>query len=306
MVCSQGMRKYLFLGLVAAGVTVAYYTPARLSAWVLLGRNQNCPMPNALRSPQELKDQIAKKDEILAASRMIESDDKGFRLYETPDGKYWIPEGSQYSLPFNLAEQARDIYGRNGEGVRSGDVVLDCGANVGVFTRYSLKRGAKLVVAIEPAPENIEVLGRNFAQEIAAGRVIVYPKGVWNKDDFMQLHIDPHNSAADSFVIGKEGWGKVEQVPLTTIDKLVAELKLERVDFIKMDIEGAEIQALEGAAGTIGRDKPRMAISSYHAEDHPRRIPQAVRTAYANYKVTCGPCAETRYGVRPDVLYFVP
>ena len=61
--------------------------------------------------------------------------------------------------------------------VRPGDVVLDCGANIGVFVRESLDAGAKTVVAIEPAPENIECLRRNFKDEIAAGRVIVYPEG---------------------------------------------------------------------------------------------------------------------------------
>jgi hypothetical protein len=45
----------------------------------------------------------------------------------------------------------------------------------------------------------VEALNRNFKDEIAAGRVIVYPKGVWDKDDLLTLHIDEHNSAADSF-----------------------------------------------------------------------------------------------------------
>lgn len=138
---------------------------------------------------------------------------QGLFLYDTPNGRYWIPTRSKYVLPFNLAEQARDIYGRDGHGVKSGEIVLDCGANVGVFTRHALRAGAAKVVAIEPAPENIECLRRNFSGEIAAGRVIVYPKGVWDKDDILELHIDPTNSAADSFVIDKQGWDHVERVP---------------------------------------------------------------------------------------------
>jgi FkbM family methyltransferase len=300
------MKKILLLLLVVVALTLRFYPPARLSAWVLLGRNQDCPLPNALRSPQELKEQIAKKDEILHASRLKEKDPKGFRLYSTPDGDYWVPEGSEYSLPFNLAEQMRDIYGRDGNGVKEGDVVLDCGANVGTFVRYCLKRGAKKVIAIEPAPENIEVLRRNFVKEIAEGRVVVYPKGVWDKDDFLELHTDPHNSAADSFVIEKKGWGAVEKVPLTTIDKLVAELQLEKVDFVKMDIEGAEPNALQGGVETIRKFQPRLAISVYHQADHPKRVPQLVKQALDKYQVTCGPCAEMAFGVRPDILYFRP
>ena len=59
---------------------------------------------------------------------------------------------------------------------------------MGLYAKTALASGAKLVVAIEPAPENIECLRRNLAQEIAAGRVIVYPKGVWDKDDTLALH----------------------------------------------------------------------------------------------------------------------
>ncbi len=300
--------KKVILALVLCGAG-AYFMPAsaRISLWVLLGRNNNCPRPNALKSPQELVDQVSKKDQILAASKLLETDPKGFELYDTPDGKYWIPKGSKWVLPFNLAEQARDIYGWDGHGVKKDDVVLDCGANVGVFTRAALKAGAKLVVAIEPAPENIECLRRNFSEEVAAGRVIVYPKGVWDKDDFLEMHIDPSNSAADSFVINKEGWGKVDKLPLTTIDKLVAELKIDKVTYIKMDIEGAEPKALHGGMATLKKDHPRMALSAYHQPDHPVTIPRIVmQEAWSGYQMACGPCAEIRFGVRPDVLYFYP
>ncbi|MBL8175907.1 MAG: FkbM family methyltransferase [Bryobacterales bacterium] len=302
------MKKFVFLAAAAAAAAVVWlYAPARLSLWVLLGRSLNCPYENALRSPEELKDQIAQKDRILAASKLVETDPGGrYKLYETPDGRYWIPTGSEYVLPYNLAEQARDIYGRNNRGVQAGDVVLDCGANIGVFTRYALRRGAKQVVAIEPAPENIECLRRNFRDEIAAGKVIVYPKGVWDKDDFLELHVDPHNSAADSFLIDKPSWGKVEKVPLTTIEKMAAELNLAKVDFIKMDIEGAETKALNGARPIIARDKPRMALSAYHNPEHPKEVPAAVLAAFRGYKMDCGPCAEANYGVRPDILYFFP
>ncbi|MCS7023331.1 MAG: FkbM family methyltransferase [Bryobacteraceae bacterium] len=300
------MKKILLLVVVGSLFALYHYAPARLSAWYLLGRNQNCPFSNAIRAASDVKEQIAKKDEILAASKLIEKDPKGFQLWETPDGRYWLPDGSEYVLPFNLAEQARNIYGWNGRGVKPGDVVLDCGANVGVYTRACLKAGAKLVVAIEPAPENLECLRRNFAQEVQQGRVIIYPKGVWDQEDFLVLHVDPHNSAADSFVIQREDWKAVERVPLTTIDRLVEELKLERVDFIKMDIEGAEVRALRGAKNTIAKFHPRMALSTYHQPDHPVEVPRVAKDAFPGYRVECGPCAESGYGVRPDILYFFP
>lgn len=293
----------IILGLVILAAAIAAYPPARLAALVVLGRSPICPMAQAVKSADNLKRQIALKDEILRASRLVKKDE-GYRLYETPDGPYWIPEGSEYVLPFNLAEMKRKIYGSGKHDVQPGDVVLDCGANVGVFTRLALNAGASLVVAIEPAPENIECLRRNFAKEITDGRVIVYPKGVWDKDDFMTLHVDPENSAADSFLIERAGSVPVHKVPLTTIDKLVDELKLTAVNFIKMDIEGAEPKALLGGRATIRKYRPRMSLTVYHAPDHPYVIPQIVRETVPNYQIECGPCAEANYGIRPDVLYF--
>ena len=79
-----------------------------------------------------------------------------------------------------------------------------------------------------------ELRGRN-----QAGRVIVYPKGVWNKDDVLPLHVC-RNSAGDSVTLDLDPGQQVINVPLTTIDKVVAELHLPRVDFIKMDIKGSE------------------------------------------------------------------
>lgn len=296
--------KLVIAGLAAAAAVVALYPPARLGALVLAGRGQGCPFSQAIRSADNLKQQIALKDKILKASRLVETDPAGYRLYETPDGPYWIPEGSQYVLPFNLAEMARKIYGEGERDIQPGDVVLDCGANVGVFARAALKAGARTVVAIEPAPENIECLRRNFAQEIEAGSVIVYPKGVWHKDAFLTLHVDPRNSAANSFLIQREGSHAIEKVPLTTIDALVEELQLDRVDFIKMDIEGAELNALQGARKSIARFHPRMALSVYHAPDHPRTIPELARKANPGYRIECGPCAEANNSVRPEILYF--
>jgi FkbM family methyltransferase len=247
------------------------------------------------------------KDRILSASKKV-AEAGPYALWSTPDGPYWIPVRNQYTLPFNLAEQEIDIYTLGPVHVKPEDVVMDCGANVGVYTRKALNAGAKRVIAIEPAPENIGVLERNFAAEIRQGRVTVYPKGVWDKEDTLILHENPDNSAADSFVLnpgrGKKTHASDEKLPVTTIDHLVAELGLDRVDFIKMDIEGAEVRAVRGARNTIARDHPRMALSAYHRPSDPDEIPNAVHAAWSGYTMLCGPCETEGWRVRPDVLLF--
>jgi FkbM family methyltransferase len=298
------VRFGFLLAVVVAAAAYLFYTPLRLTYLYTMGRNKGCPFSEALRSATNMKRQAELDDKIFRASRLIQKDPAGYHLWETPAGRYWIPQGSDYTLPFNLAEQKRKIYGTGERAVRTRDVVLDCGANVGVFVREALAAGARQVVAIEPAPENIECLRRNFPAEIEAGRVIVYPKGVWDKDDVLAMNIDPGNSAADSFVMHPEHAHTGPQLLLTTIDKLVAELKLDRVDFIKMDIEGAERRALAGARETLARWHPRLALSAYHRPDDPEKIPAAVFAAWPGYRMECGPCADAVTFLRPDVLYF--
>jgi FkbM family methyltransferase len=245
------------------------------------------------------------KDRILAASRSLRKEGS-LEQWETPKGVFWTPYESRYGLPFHLAEQEMNIYGTAGFAVRAGDIVLDCGANIGTFTRKAIDLGARKVIAIEPAPENLECLRRNFAKEVASGQVVIYPKGVWHEDATLTLHLHHDNSAADSFLIkdGKRPDEDTVQAPLTTIDKMVAELGLDRVDFIKMDIEGAEPNALRGARGTLAKFHPRLAMSVYHEANHPEVVPQLIREAWPGYRMECGPCAVVGNRIRPDIMYF--
>lgn len=282
----------------------AYYAPFRLLALVVSGRSPVCPIGEALKADDNLNRQVDLKDKILNASRLVDQDRKGFHLWETPKGRFWVPEGSDYVLPFDLAEQERKIYGEGSDGPHSSDIVLDCGSNVGVTIRDALLAGAEKVIGIEPAPENLECLRRNFPSEITAGRVVIVPKGVWDKEDALTLKVDPRNSAADTFVLQREGTVDVEKVPLTTIDHLVSALNLPRVDYIKMDIEGAEPRALEGGQETLKKWKPRISVAAYHSPDHPKVIPEIIRKARRDYRMGCGSCSEAGNGIRPDVLYF--
>lgn len=298
------MKKVLLLLLALAAAAIAIFPQVRMSALVLVGRGNGCTVTRAWEIGEHWSHMTAVKDRILAASKKLDQD-KSLQQWSTPYGNFWIPNGNEYVLPFNLAEQELKIYGKIGElGIHKDDVVLDCGANVGVYTREALNAGAKTIVAIEPEPDNVECLRRSFAPEIASGRVILVPKGVWDKDDFLEMSANPDNMAAATFVLKQPGAKPLVKVALLPIDKLVAELKLDRVDFIKMDIEGAEVKAVEGARQTIAKYHPRMALSVYHQPDHPVEVPKAVSAAYANYRTECGPCNTTGWAVRPDVIYF--
>ena len=261
-----------------------------------------CSFLESWRSGSQIAHQINRFRDLQKISKVTKDAGDGTELWHTPDGDWWVPMGSNDAILYDLSEQDRDIYWTTSGGIRPGDLVLDCGANVGVFTKKALAAGARHVVAIEPAPENLKVLKKNLAAEIAAGKVTIYEKGVWDKDDILKMNIDPTNSAADSFVRDRPGSTTIE-LPLTTIDKLVAELGLERVDFIKMDIEGAERQAVAGATETIKRFRPRMALCLYHLPDDPTVIPAAVLKIDPGYRFECG-CTYSSERVLSEVAHF--
>jgi len=130
-------------------------------------------------------------------------------------------------------------------------------AHFGVYTWHAIGLRASRIIAIEPVPVNLECLRRNLETEIEDGVVTVYPKGVWDCGDVLEMNLDPEASNAHSFIGKREGSTSLE-LPVTTIDSIVLELGLPQVDFIKMDIEGSERNAIAGAESTIIKSRPRM------------------------------------------------
>lgn len=282
-------------------VTIVGLAHSPLGLWIT-GRTE-CPAMDTIFVNNRDSEFFRSKASYEEANRLRRTEN-GLDEWDTPEGVRWTVH-SEKILPFLLAEQKRDIYEPPGHAVHPGDVVLDCGANIGVFTKTALSRGAALVIAIEPAPRTLEALRLNLDADIRSGRVIVYPKGVWNTEGELELSLNPSNQGANSVVIPQTEARKV-RVPLTTIDKLVQELKLSRVDFIKMDIEGAEKQAIQGASDTIKRFRPRMSLSSEHLADDFVAIPKSVVSIDARYRYKGCDCFNAGNHVKALVLAFDP
>ncbi len=301
--------KFIGLLLMAAcvlGVAWPYALAVGTSGWMAVsGRHTGCDARGAVLS---LKTNLGEEElakQIWGAMRLLKHDPSGLELWSTPHGQIWTPAGGGEAVSLDLAEQQRGIYSQFGHGARTGDVVLDVGANVGVYAREALRAGASKVIAIEPVPPVAECLRRNMRDEIAAGKVVVVEKGAWDKDDFLEMNIYPGNMAASSFTADRKGEQRYRvRLPLTTLDQIAASLALERVDFIKMDIEGSERRAVRGAATLIRRFKPRMALCVYHLADDPVAVPAAVRAVRTDYHQTCGACLYASSQISPQVYFF--
>ena len=259
------------VAIVAAVLAVVYvfrHTLFRLVLWAI-GRARGVPFGVALR--HEAQDRAMEREvaRLRQASRMVERDPAGYEKWDTPRGAFWIPSRkiAGDALLEMLAEEALEIYGHGPAGVNPGDVVLDCGANVGTFVREALAAGAQRVIASEPTAANLECLRRNCPEALADGRLVLVPKGVWHEETQIQLYVSD-SPAGDSFVVtGRKAEGPVLDV--TTIDEITESMGLKRLDFIKFDIEGAERNALRGAARTLRSLHPTLAVSAYHLKDDP-------------------------------------
>lgn len=234
-------------------------------------------------------------DRLRHSSRKVSADGE-MELWELPAvGRIWFRRPVEDRNLFVFAEQLAGTDEHSTARIHRGDVVLDCGADYGSVTRHALEAGARIVVAIEIAPQKIPCLKRTFANEIAQGRVIVVPVGVWDREDVIALE-------DDSVVLERNARKQMARV--TTIDRIVAGLRLPRVDFIAMDIEGAEKHALRGAAETLRRFRPRMAISSEHLADDAVELPKTVRAMVPAYRVVSSRCVLAGNHMQPRMLFF--
>ena len=173
------LQVFIVVGAFVLVLAVAAWTYPPLFPWglALAGRMPMCTSDEVLRGA-EMRYAV-EKEVGQQGLRFVRAEPEGYELWTSTMGKYWTPRGRSGSLAYRLAQQKVDIYGWERGGIREGDVVIDCGAPVGVTALKAIELGASQVVVVEPEPTNLECLRRNLQEHIDAGRVILYPKPVW-------------------------------------------------------------------------------------------------------------------------------
>ena len=211
-------------------------------------------------------------------------------LWQTPLGDFWTPVGASATFMGMLSvEVLSDTYHFAAQSWRVEPIVIDCGANIGMFSRMALDRGAERVVACEPSPKTAYCLGLTFANEIGCGRLVVVQKAVWDKTETLQFSTSNEDNPGKHQVASDSAPGTVA-IEATTVDCIVKQLGLPRVDFIKMDVEGAEINALQGANETIRKFRPLIGMGTEHTKDiaaNNESVIRAVREIDPTYRVLC-------------------
>jgi FkbM family methyltransferase len=152
-----------------------------------------------------------------------------------------------------------------------GGTFVDVGAHVGWFTVLAAQLGANLVVAVEPAPANVELLRKNVQ---AYGTVRVVAAAAWDCYQRLPLHLSASNTG-DNRCYGEPdfpGASDTVEAYATTLDSLVVE-----ADFVKIDTQGSDHRVIRGMKRLILECRPTimMEFSPYHiraAGDDPREV----------------------------------
>ena len=143
---------------------------------------------------------------------------------------------------------------------RTDMVVIDAGANCGLATQYFYDH-CKQIYSIEPSPENFEALSKN--KEVNEwDKVKLYNAALANHNGNAKLSINSGNRTSNS-ITNEYGHGTVN-VETITIKKIFDDNKIEYVDFLKMDIEGAEDQVIESPEFKEVAPKIKAMVVEYH------------------------------------------
>lgn len=169
-----------------------------------------------------------------------------------------------------------------------GDVIIDAGACYGDTALYfACKAGVSgKVYSFEFIQDNIEIFRRNCALNPLLEKNIELVKfPLWSKFGIPIYYSSdgPASRVSSDRIPNASG----ESIT-TTIDHFVDERKVRRIDFIKMDIEGAELNALMGAIETIREHRPKLAICLYHRIEDFGEIPRFINELDLGYKFYLG------------------
>ena len=162
----------------------------------------------------------------------------------------------QYDLPFAGFEPTH---------------ILDLGANVGYASVYFASRWPQArILAVEPATGNIDLLARNTR---AWNRITCLQAAVWSRPAWVQV-ANPKDEP-NAYRMSESLDSDKENIPAYTIAQLIARLGCERLDLLKMDVEGAEAEIFQN--GTEWLDRIKVLI----VELHDRIVPGCAQALYS-------------------------
>lgn len=157
--------------------------------------------------------------------------------------------------------------------IEQNDVLLDIGAAEGLFS-LSVYEKCKKIILVEPSTTFFEGLKKTF---INSNKVELINKAVGNDTGLITFD----ENSLDGAISQNKNKNDIE-VMLDKIDNIIS--ATQKIDFLKADIEGYEMEMLKGAENTIKRNKPKIAITTYHDQNNPDEIISLIKKFVPEYK----------------------
>jgi len=165
--------------------------------------------------------------------------------------------------------------------INKGDIVIDAGANIGLFSALASSLGA-IVYAFEPVKSTREKYLAKTAQ--LNPNINVIPLALSNENK--EFSIKGNDIGGATIMPERYMKGDINEIVQgITLDDWVKQNNIPRVDFIKADIEGAERLMLEGAQWVLKTYTPKLAICTYHLPDDKKVLTNLILKANPNYKI---------------------
>jgi FkbM family methyltransferase len=205
-----------------------------------------------------------------------------------------VQELVDFILPHVLKKEIVELeasYEKFGVMVEPGDIVIDAGANIGIFTMFAAAYRKARVYAFEPIPYVFEELCNNIRINEVELLVTAIKAGLSDSQGMCDMFSEDDSIVSGTFlpsIAGGVKGGRVLKCQVTTIDKYVEENNIPKVDFIKADIEGFERNMLRGAVETLRRDRPKLSICTYHFPDDAEVLTDIIMKANPEYEIFYG------------------
>lgn len=204
---------------------------------------------------------------------------------------FWPKEYPSKSLAWLYAEVFFDrrinpsSYENKNIVISSCNWVMDAGACEGYYSLFAFEKGARSVIAIEPIPRLASMLSLTFKEYLEAGQFKILNEGLSEKKGEAVISTNDETIYDSSILNPVMDNGSSIQVNLDTIDSIVKRFDLGGAGLIKMDIEGAEMEALRGARKTLARYKPKLAIAVYHDYFNALECRNIIRSSNPKYQI---------------------
>lgn len=151
----------------------------------------------------------------------------------------------------------RDYYFQRIKKINEGDIVVDLGGNVGIFNRWAYSQGASKVISFEPDKRYFKLLSLNSDR-----RSILFNAAMSNKIGKLKIHESEHLGGSNIF--GEKNGKKSYDVRSYSLNHLFETGLIDRIDFLKVDVEGAEILVFDGISDENLRRVKNIAMEYHH------------------------------------------